>query len=262
MRTRRLLIIAVTVLVLVLVIQLTVKLSITPKVSTYAIWAQRPANILEAKGLSNLIVTARVTNIERGDDLVATPPQEPQPIRIPVEVVTLEIEEYHKGAPRGNYQAYKEIKLFHTGSSYATPVEGRTDPPSSEQPPRPSGGVDRPATSPPSPSIEETRTIIIHEDPPYKKGERYVLLLTDGPTVTVNGSKIATKSVISPEGRYLITSRKKIEPATMRGFAGLYKGKELKGLEKELKVRDEFRIINRLTRPGDIRIIDTLRFDR
>lgn len=235
--------ITVGILLGALVLQLAVRIHQKPEAQTFAMWKERPENMAQAKRLANQIVTGRVTKIEQADDLVVKAPGEPNDeIRIPVEVVTIAIEKTHKGGPLrarlpGRPQprpAQQTVQVFHTGLSVGIPIEGRAEPPAAERPPRPPGGVPRPAQIR-KPTGEEARTVILHDDPAYKVGERYVLLLTDGPTVKLRGASRTTKRVVAPEGRYRITAQNLVEPVTRRGFAGRLRGKAARELEAELR---------------------------
>ncbi len=246
MKAPKAFVITVAVLLGVLLIQLAVSFSHEQEPHTIAIWKNRPNNMAQAKRLANQIVTGRVTKIERADDLVVKAPGEPNDeVRIPVEVITITIEKSHKGGPLRLHlprlpgqprprPAQQTVQVFHTGLSVGVPVKDRREPPVSERPPRPAGGVDKPAQIP-KPTEEEARTVMLHDDPAYKVGERYVLLLMDGPAVKVRGTLIATKAPVSPEGRYRITADDQIEPVTQRGFAGQLKGKSVRELEAELR---------------------------
>ncbi len=247
MKAPKAFVIAVAVLLGVLLIQLAVSFFPEQEPHTIAIWKNRPNSMAQAKRLANQIVTGRVAKIERADDLVVKAPGEPNDeVRIPVEVITITIEKSHKGGPLrlrllprlpGQPRprpAQRTVQIFHTGLSVGIPIEGRAEPPTAERPPRPPGGVPRPAQIR-KPTGEEARTIILHDDPAYKVGERYVLLLMDGPAVKVRGTLIATKAPVSPEGRYRITADDQIEPVTQRGFAGQLKGKSVRELEAELR---------------------------
>ncbi len=228
MKLRGVFLATVGVLLGIFVLQLAVRVYQEPRSRTFAMWKNRPENMGQAKGLANQIVTGRVTNIERADDLVAEAPGEPNnQVRIPVEVVTIAIERTHKGPPG------QSVQVFHTGLSVTTPAKGRPEPPASEAPPKPPEGVERPAQVP-TPTEEESRTVLLPEDPSYQIGERYVLLLMDGPALKVHGTSVRTKTVISPEGRYRIGADNKVEPVTKRGFAGQMRGKALEALHAEL----------------------------
>lgn len=87
----------------------------------------------------------------------------------------------------------------------------------------------------PRPTEAQTRTILLEDDPPYKVGERQLLLLTDGPTVTGAGASVKTQRPISPEGRYRIKPDNKIEPVAIKGFAAQLKNKPVPEFERLLR---------------------------
>lgn len=229
MKLRNIFVVTVAVLLGALLVQLGVRIYEKPESRTLAMWKNRPDNMGQAKGLANQIVSGRVTKVEQAEDLVVTAPGEPNnEIHIPVEVVTIAIDKTHKGPPG------QTVQVFHTGLSVGVPVKGRPEPPASERPSRPADGVDRPAQIP-EPTEEESRTVLLPEDPAYQVGEQYVLLLMDGPAVKVKGTSVTTKTPISPEGRYRISADNKVEPVTRRGFAGQLRGRPLGELEAGIR---------------------------
>ncbi len=214
-----------------LLLQLAVRIYSGPGVRTFAMWKNNPANLVEAKRLANQIVTGRVTKIERAEDIVVPAPGEPgNQVRIPVEVVTFSIDRSHKGAPGPT------VEVFHTGLSVGVSAYNRPEPPAAERPPEPAGGVPRPAEIP-ARTEHESRTVLLAEDPQYRVGESYVLLLMDGPTLKVRGASVRTKALVSPAGRHLVGADNKIEPVSSRGFAGQLRGRALQEFESELKRR-------------------------
>lgn len=199
-----------------------------PDVSYFAVWTGNPKSMIETKNLADQIVTGTVTKVERADDLVIKVPNEPSgEDRIPIEMVTIKVEKVHKG------EAAEFIQVFHTGASNDPKLKDRPAP-NEAAPKKPRNGIDRPARLP-KPTDEEAHTIMLHDDPPYKMGDRHVLFLTNGPAVTVAGSSLKTKRVVSPEGRYRVTPDNKLEPATRRGFAGKKMGVGVQELEAELR---------------------------
>jgi hypothetical protein len=193
-----------------------------------ASWVNNPRNLQEAKDSSDEIVTGRVARVRRADDLVVAATGEPGGSdAIPVEVVTIQVETRHKGG-----QAKGEtIELFHTGLSKGTPPSERGD-----RPPGPAPADAKKPSQPPDKSGSASRTIILADDPPYENGERYVLFLRPGPKVTAEGAPVATKRVLSPEGRYKVTAAGKIDPISSRAeFAKKQKDKSLPEFEAELR---------------------------
>ena len=200
--------ISIVVLGATFAVQLGLHIKQRPQQRSFASWKDRPDTIMQAKELADQIVLAKVSKVQRADDLVVKAPGEPgDEDRIAIEVVTITVEKMYKGQKQGL------IRMFHTGLSAGPHVKARQVPP--EQQPQ--------------------SVVLLEDDPPYQVGERYVLLLRDGPNVTVERQSVKTKAVISPEGRYRITERNEIEPVTERGFAGELKGKKLEELERLLQ---------------------------
>ncbi|MGI9039029.1 MAG: hypothetical protein ACR2GQ_09215 [Gemmatimonadota bacterium] len=207
--------------------QVLVAISLQPSETLMvASWANSPESMEELLGLSEEVVHARVQRVQPGDDLVTDAAGEPEGHdRIPMEVVTLQVVDRVGGA--GGGAGENTIQLFHTGLSKAQPpTETERRPPG-----RPPEGVKRPS-SPPALGAADSRTIILADDPPYRQGEEYVLMLRRGPEVRVGGRNVRTQRVVSPEGRYGIRNGR-VEPASERvEFARTQRGRsvdELKG---------------------------------
>lgn len=143
-------------------------------------------------------------------------------------MVTLKVEKAHKG------EKPEMVQVFRTGGTKDPKLVDRPAPPMDKAPPKPKGGIDRPAQLP-KPTEAEARTVLLEDDPPYKVGERKLLFLTDGPTVMVAGASVKTQRLISPEGRFHVKADNKIEPIVVRGFTPQLKGKALPDLERLLK---------------------------
>jgi hypothetical protein len=188
----------------------------------FASWVHRPESLEAARKLANQEVLGRVTRVRRADDLTTAAPGEPGGVdRIPVEAVTIQIEKSYKG------DKPQTIEVFHTGQ---TSARGDRQPPSSP----PAG------TKPPErrgdPSDAETRTTWLEGDPPYQQGERYVLLLTNGPTLKVGGETVQTRRPVSPEGRFRVNGQDQLEPVSDRAdFATRLRGRPLRELEAALQ---------------------------
>lgn len=79
--------------------------------SMIAIWKFKPQDLNESKVVAKQVVTARVTGIEPGKDLVVKAPGEPSgEERIPTQRIRLEILKSHKG------DRTSELVLFKTGN--------------------------------------------------------------------------------------------------------------------------------------------------
>lgn len=205
-----------------LAVLLAVQLALLPRGQgnqMVASWANRPRDIQAATELATLIVRARVTAVRPANDLVMKVEGEPNgEDRIPAEVVTIAVEGVYKGTPRPSEE------LFHTGTA-TIEDRGRL------VPPRPANVK---ADSVRRPSAEERRSLSLDDDPPYRVGERYVLFLREGPTITVGGMQVRTQAVIAPEGRFGIAADNTLLPASTLQFARSLRGQPLTVLERQL----------------------------
>jgi len=238
---------AVAVLASALLIQLSTGILQKPKVRHFASWKNSPNSLQEAKQLAKHIVTGVVTKVEAGNPLVVRAPGEPGGVdSIPIEVATIKVEKTQKGA------AMQEVRVFRTGSTKHPGLENRPAPPMDKAPPKPPGGVDRPAQLPRL-SAAQTATIMLEDDPPYQMGQRYQLLLTDGPTVTVRGASVKTLALVSPEGRFHIRPDNRIEPVSVKAFAQQLKNMpaaQFEGLVKDLTPQPRLKDLTPQPQPG------------
>ncbi|MFQ5856039.1 MAG: hypothetical protein ACE5LU_10385 [Anaerolineae bacterium] len=187
-----------------------------PAVRYSASWVASPNSLEEAARLSESIVLGRVVEVAPADDLVVRVPEEPEGVdRVPTEVVVFEVEDVFKGDTPGT-----EF-IFHTGLS----GENVRDEEAREQ------AAERAR----KPVEDEGRAVILEDDPPYEQGELYVLFLTKGPESKVGERAIRTVRAISPEGRYLITDNRTVEPVTDRKFAGELRGMSLEEFARLIK---------------------------
>ncbi|MCA9473649.1 MAG: hypothetical protein MRJ96_08695 [Nitrospirales bacterium] len=186
-----------------------------PKPTVFAAWAYDPRTMVEAKGLAQEVVEAEVTNVERADDLVVKAPGEPGGVeRIAIEVVTMKVQGTLKGKPA------QEVQVFRTAG---IPVSNREMPPMSQAPPKPKGATNPPKRATPF----NANTINIHDDVKYKKGERYMMFLRNGPTVKVKGRRVDTKSLVNPSTRFRIGKDNKISPIVQNRLGLQFKGEPL-----------------------------------
>ncbi|MEK6711259.1 MAG: hypothetical protein AABZ64_11855 [Nitrospinota bacterium] len=193
-----------------------------PGPTHFVSWQHYPKSAQEATALAKRIVEARVVNVRRGPDLVLQAPGEPGGAdRIPQEVATLQVETDIKGT------GPNQIEVSQTAAFIGSPI-GRPAPtgPAPPKPVAPDGrtGRDRPAQVPEATYPAAARHLL-ESAPPYQAGQRYVLFLTDGPTL---GGK-STHTVISPEGRYHIGSGGALQPVTNRPSADADFGLNLRG---------------------------------
>lgn len=172
------------------------KLAGTETTVMAASWAETPKSLEETAGLARMVVLGRVTRVRRGEDLVVRNPDLPAgEDRIPTEVVTIRLERTYKGPDGGGPP--ETIELFRTGLST---------------------GTDQ---------------LSVVDDPPYAPGEQYVLFVTGGPELRVDGASQRLLRVVSPEGRYQVRGGA-MEPAARHGFAAGFRGRRLQDFEGEV----------------------------
>lgn len=160
-----------------------------------ASWAETPANLEETAASAEQVVLGRVSRVRQGDDIVVPVPGEPNgEDRIPVEIITVQVEKSYKTGRGGPPTS---VEVFHTGRSAGRDV------------------------------------VTMMDDPPYQRGEQYVMFLKPGPEVGSEGARVASHRLVSPEGRYRVQGGR-IEPVTDRGFAARLRGRSLQDFEGEL----------------------------
>lgn len=223
MKIQKMLAAATTVLFVSLVVQISLRFKSGPGPQTFAEWKDVPKTAEAATKLADEVVQGQVTNVRRADDLVTKVDGEPNnEDRIPVEVVTIRVEKNYKGRAQ-------TIELFHM---VGTPSPAsRQEPPESEAPPKPQGGVPK---SKRPPFKGDTRTFMLHDDPEYKVGEKYMLFVRKGPKLTVGGAAVETHAIISPTTRFRVSANNKLESMTGFGFAPQFGGKGLRALEEKI----------------------------
>jgi hypothetical protein len=173
-----------------------------------------PNTLAETDKLADQVVVGKVAAVRRGPDIVSQVIGEPGNVdRIPTEVVSFAVERTVKGA------AAQSVEVFRTGLS-VDPLAQRPRPTAPDMP-RPKDAVADPTKLPP-PTAQEANRYMVHDDPGYQVGQRYMLFLTAGPEVAKG-----TKRVVSPEGRFFIGADNKLIPASNRAFAAQMKGKGL-----------------------------------
>lgn len=226
-------------------------------------WVNSPDSLAEAVKLSESIVVGKVMKIDRAEDFVIKPPGNPgkekgeeevekgpsrrgtekmseearehrhkhdrdegehavdvarenkdtMVLRIPNEVLMINVQKVLKGESVG-----KQLSLYHTGLSYKPTRRG------SERGKR------------------DVKPPVLNDDPAYRRGERYLLFLSEGPEMTVGGERIQTRRLISPEGRFLIKQGKLSSFITPRtGFV-----KEFHGSRPSIAVRQITKTIEKV----------------
>lgn len=225
MRVQKVLTYVAALLLLTLAIQIGLRYNSGPVPLLFAEWKDVPRTVEAANSLAEEVAQVQVTNIRRANDLVIKIEGEPNgEDRLPVEVVTLKVDKNHKGRSSA-------IELFHIGG-FPSPLS-RPAPPQSQAPPKPADGVER-SQAPPRPTEEKSRPYMLHDDPEYKVGEKYLLFVRKGPQVTVGGATVQTHAIVSPTTRFRIGANNRLEAMTRRGFAPQFAGKNLRDLEVRL----------------------------
>lgn len=165
-------------------------------------WEYSPKSLEEADSLADQVVVGRVISVHKGKDIVVKEPNEPSgEMRIPTEVVTINVDNTIKG------KATSVVKLFHTGTSQYT-AKPKPIPPEylGKQPPTNAASV-------------QLKPFLLEGDPEYVIGERYVLFLTAGPDIEKD-----LQRVVAPEGRYRVDVSDTLVPVTDRALASKLKG--------------------------------------
>jgi hypothetical protein len=172
-----------------------------PVVETHASWAFKPKNLAEAQAKAHTIVEGEVVSVAAGADIVTKAPGEPNnEDRIPTQQIKLKVNKVQKG----NVKVGQVVDIFQTGG-----VTLPTGQPDGKQGAR-----------------LQTHLVLLSDDPLYKAGEQYLLLLEDGPRGMLRS--------ISPEGRYRIESNGTVTPMIDNDVTAVVKGKSLRELERQV----------------------------
>jgi hypothetical protein len=172
-----------------------------PVVETHASWAFKPKNLAEAQAKAHTIVEGEVVSVAAGADIVTKAPGEPNnEDRIPTQQIKLKVNKVQKG----NVKVGQVVDIFQTG------------------------GVTLPMGQPDGKQGArlQTHLVLLSDDPLYKAGEQYLLLLEDGPRGMLRS--------ISPEGRYRIESNGTVTPMIDNDVTAVVKGKSLRELERQV----------------------------
>lgn len=198
-----------------------------PQRAWIADWSESPESLEELVESADDMVLGRVTRVRPGPDLVVRVPGEPEEDRIPTEIATIQVERRLKGAGGGGPQT---VEVFRTGSTKGTPPSAMGNQPA-ESPP---DGVRRPSR----PSPPSDRTVMLVDDPPYERGQRYLLALKPGPEMRVDGQNVQLRRPVSPEGRYVVDGQDRLVPVSSRaGFAQEMRGRNLQEVERQVRGR-------------------------
>lgn len=236
MRIQKTLAITAAVLGLALGAQVLFSMRAHKPVSTrmVAIWHENPQSLKELDGLAEEVVIGKVVDIQHAEDLRPLDADELEngDVSIPVEVITIEVSKQLKGKSKGEKAT---IQLFHMGHSDLD-LARKKAPPAGERPKKPEGGVkkaDAPKFDPGE--VQAAIPLPLHDDPAYKKGERYVLFVKKGPELKCKGKAVATLTVVHPSGRFRVSKENnELEPCVEHGFAAKLKRKKLDDLTERL----------------------------
>jgi hypothetical protein len=215
MKLNRILGIAAVVLLVTLTAQLCWREDPRPRSRAFARWKYRPTSVKATKDLADTVVLARVTNVRTADPLVVPIPGEPGEVdRVPVEVVSLQVEKFYKGGGSAS------IEILRTGATdLATPAPD-LDPVANQI------------------SLDDDPSYVVHDASRNDKKVKYVLFLRPGPRLTSGGATIDTKAVVAPEGRFLVDDKNKLKPAVPGDRGGFgntkFRDKDLSALETEI----------------------------
>lgn len=153
------------------------------------VWRFRPQTFQAGRARASLIVLADIAAVERGPDLVGTHPEEPTgETRYGTHRITLNVLKVYSGQATPG----QPLTLYQTG--------GRSD--------------------------TDPRPLFALENPAYRQGERYVLLLESA------GEEDLFR-IIAPEGRYRI-GQGGVSPMVDNAVTRELRGKPLQYLEQRL----------------------------
>lgn len=172
-----------------------------PAVESHASWVFAPKDLKEARDHAQAIVEGEVVSVAAGPDIVTPAKGEPTgEDRIPTQHVQLKVAKVHKGGVK----AGQVVDLFQTG------------------------GVSAPTGTPEGKQGERVQThlVLLSGDPLYHVGEKYLLMLEDGPRGQLR--------TVSPEGRFRIESNGTVTPMVDNQVTGAVKGKGLGELQRQI----------------------------
>lgn len=228
---RRTLMLVCAVAGLSLAVQLTAETRTTGGEYMIASWVDRPESLEQTVELADEIVTGRVVNIRQGRPLQVRVANEPDGVdEIPVEVVTIQLDD---DPVKGQGRQGQNIELFHTGHS-GSPSAANQNEPRGPRPEKPEGGVekqDAPRPDPRAGAPAEFSGMI--DDPGYTVGESYMLFVREGPELNVNGRRMQTRGIVSPEGRWRVTRNNEVVPMSGRAWAQRMRGRSMAQLKSQ-----------------------------
>ncbi len=154
---------------------------------SHAVWAFQPKSFAEVVSHAQVIAEVQVVAVAKGADITVPASGEPNGVDVlPTQRVTVQVANSLKGTQVG-----QQLTIFRNGGEAVVPeskpVVGKGDPNA-------------------DPAGTKAHILLISDDPEYKVGSRYFLLLVDGPDGTLRP--------ISPEGRYLINGDSTLAPVS------------------------------------------------
>lgn len=214
-----------------LAVQLAVESRSTGGAYMMASWVDRPESLEQTVELANDVVVGRVANIRPARPLRVRVEAEPDGFdEIPVEVVTLQLTD---DPVKGRGSRGQNLQLFHTGHS-GSPSAADQNEPRGPRPEKPEGGVEkRDAPRPDARAGAPAEFSGVIEDPGYTVGESYMLFVREGPELNVNGRRMATRGIVSPEGRWRVTRNNGVVPMSGRAWAQRMRGRSMAQLKSQ-----------------------------
>lgn len=228
---RRVLVFVCAVAGLSLVAQLAAESRATSDGYMIASWVDRPESLEQTVELADEVVTGRVVNIRPARPLRVRVANEPDGVdEIPVEVVTIQLDD---NSVKGQGKRGQNLQLFHTGHS-GSPSAADQNEPRGPRPEKPEGGVEkRDAPRPDAREGAPAEFSGVIEDPGYTVGESYMLFVREGPELNVNGRRMATRGIVSPEGRWRVTRNNEVVPMSGRAWAQRMRGRSMAQLKSQ-----------------------------
>lgn len=167
-----------------------------------AVWAFQPKSFSEVVKNAQVIAEVQVVSVAKGPDITVPQAGEPNGVDVlPTQRITVQVANSLKGTQVG-----KQLTVFRNGGETVVPVD------------KPQVGKGDPNANPMG---TKSQVIFLGDDPSYKVGDRYFMLLVDGPNGTLRP--------ISPEGRYLINADGSLSPVSSSDVATSVAGKTVPG---------------------------------
>lgn len=214
-----------------LAVQLTVGSKATNRSYMMASWVDRPESLEQTVGLAEDVVVGRVVNVRPARPLRVRVAAEPDGFdEIPVEVVTVQLTD---DAVKGRGARGQNLQLFHTGHSGSPSAANQTEP-RGPRPDKPEEGIDKSEAPRPdrrAGAPAEFSSLI--EDPGYTVGESYMLFVREGPELNVDGRRMQTRGIVSPEGRWRVTGNDQVVPMSGRAWAQQMRGRSMAELKSQ-----------------------------